>query len=108
MSREIVDTKNIIDLSNVDSWDLMRELKSRGYYTELIFGVSDVDLQLESINDGRDDENQIVLTQEDKMDIIENCFNSDWYCERMNDDISYEIINHYDSEEYYKKVDIKE
>lgn len=108
MSREIVDTKNIIDLSNVDSWDLMRELKSRGYYTELIFGVSDVDLQLESINDGRDDENQIVLTQEDKMDIIENCFNSDWYCERMNDDISDEIINHYDSEEYYKKVDIKE
>lgn len=87
-------SNNIIDLSNIDSWDLMQELKSRGYFTDLIFGVSDVDLQLESINDGRDDDDQIVLTQEEKMDVIDSCFSVDWYSEQMNNDIYEEILKY--------------
>lgn len=87
-------SNNIIDLSNIDSWDLMKELKSRGYFTDLIFGVSDVDLQLESVNDGRDDDDQIVLTQEEKMDIIDSCFSVDWYSEQMNNDIYEEILKY--------------
>ena len=87
-----------IDLSKVDSFDLMQELKSRGYYTDLIFSPSDVDMQLESINGDRDEDNQIVLTDEEKADILDSCFNTDWYCERMNDDISDEILNHYDND----------
>lgn len=94
---------NKIDLSNVDSFDLMRELKSRGYYTELIFGISDVDTVLESINDNRDETNQIVLSDDEKRDIIDNCFYTEYYCERMNCDIDDEILKEYDSEEYYKK-----
>ena len=108
MSREIHDTKNIIDLSNVESWDLMKELKSRGYYTDLIFGIQDVNSQIHSINENRDEDNQIVLSEEEKMDVLDSCFNTDWYCERMNDDLEDEILSHYDSEEYYKKVDIQE
>ena len=108
VGKEIYNTKNIIDLSNVDSWDLMKELKSRGYYTDLIFGVSDVDTQLESINDGRDEDNQIVLTEDEKMDVLDSCFNTDWYCQRMNEDIEQELLDHYDSEEYYKKEEIEE
>lgn len=87
-------SNNIIDLSNIDSWDLMKELNSRGYFTDLIFGVSDVDLQLESINDGRDDDDQIVLTQEEKMDVIDNCFSVEWYSEQMNNDIYEEILKY--------------
>jgi hypothetical protein len=86
---------NIVDLSNIESVDLMNELKSRGYYTDLIFSPSDVDMQLESINDGRDEDDQIVLSDDEKSDILDLCFNTDWYCERMNDDISDHIINNY-------------
>ena len=107
MSKEIIDTKNIVDLSNLDSWDLIKELNRRGYYTDLIFGISDVDSQLESINDYRDEEegNIIVLSQEEKMDILQDCFNTDWYCERMNESLEQHILDNYDDEAYYKKVD---
>jgi hypothetical protein len=107
MGREIVDTKNILDLSNVDSWDLMKELKSRGYYTQLIYSPSDVDMLLDTINDNRDEENGdiIVLCKEDKETILQDCFNTDWYCERMNDDVVEHILDNYDDETYYKKID---
>ena len=107
MSREIVDTKNILDLSNVDSWDLMKELKSRGYYTQLIYSPSDVDMLLDSINDNRDEENGdiIVLSEDDKIDVLHSCFNTDWFCDRMNDDLVEHILDNYDDEAYYKKVD---
>jgi hypothetical protein len=108
MSREIVDTKNILDLSNIDSWDLMKELKSRGYYTDLIFGTSDVDFQLDSVNDNRDmeDENIIVLSEDEKIDVLQGCFNTDWFCERMNESIEEYILDNYDDNNYYqKKVD---
>jgi hypothetical protein len=107
MSKEIVDTKNILDLSNLDSWDLMKELKSRGYYTQLIYSPSDVDMLLDTINDNRDEENGdiIVLSKEDKETILQDCFNTDWYCERMNDDVVEHILDNYDDETYYKKID---
>lgn len=107
MSKEIIDTKNIVDLSNLDSWDLIKELNRRGYYTQLIYSPSDVDMILDSINENRDEEdgNIIVLSQEEKMDVLDNCFNTDWYCERMNDDMAEHILDNYDDEAYYKKVD---
>lgn len=107
MSKEIIDTKNIVDLSNLDSWDLIKELNRRGYYTQLIYSPSDVLMILDSINENRDEEdgNIIVLSQEEKMDVLDNCFNTDWYCERMNDDMAEHILDNYDDEAYYKKVD---
>lgn len=107
MNGEIVDTKNILDLSNIDSWDLIKELKSRGYYTQLNYSPSDVDMMLESINSDRDEKegNIIVLCQEDKEAILEDCFNTDWYCERMNDNLVEHILDNYDDETYYKKID---
>ena len=87
--------QNIVDLSNIESVDLMNELKSRGYYTDLIFSPSDVDMQLESINDDRDEDDQIVLTDDEKADILDLCFNTDWYCQRMNEDLSDHIVDNY-------------
>lgn len=87
-------SNNILDLSNIESFDLMQELKRRGYYTDLIFSPSDVDMQLENINDGRDENDHIVLTDDEKADILDMCFNTDWYCERMNDDICDEILKY--------------
>ena len=111
MSREIVDTKNIVDLSNLDSWDLVKELNNRGYYTKLIFGISDVDSQLKSVNDCMDmeDDNIIVLTEDEKIDVLDDCFNTDWFVERMNESIEEYIRDNYDNGDYYqKKVDVEE
>lgn len=111
MSREIVDTKNIVDLSNLDSWDLVKELNNRGYYTKLIFGISDVDSQLKSVNDCMDmeDDNIIVLTEDEKIDVLDGCFNTDWFVERMNESIEEYIRDNYDNGDYYqKKVDVEE
>jgi hypothetical protein len=98
-------SKNIIDLSNIESWDLVDELKSRGWFTNLIYTPSDVDMQLENINGGRDEEdgNIIVLQEDDKKDILDLCFNTDWYCEQLNERLEEYILDNYDSEEYYKK-----
>lgn len=86
---------SIIDLSNINSWDLMKELKSRGYFTDLIFGTQDVDTNLAMINDNRDEtEPEILLTEEDKMDILDSCFSVEWYAEQMNDDIYEQILKY--------------
>jgi hypothetical protein len=104
MSKEFVDTKNIVDLSNLDSWDLVKELNNRGYYTKLIFSPMDVESMLDSINSDRDEDDTIVLTDNwDKMEILDNCFNTDYYCQRMNEDIEQHILDYYDNEDYYKK-----
>ena len=45
----------------------------------------------------------IVLSDEDKEEILDNCFNTDWFCERMNESIEEYILDNYDNEDYYKK-----
>jgi hypothetical protein len=99
---------NIVDLSNLDSWDLMKELNKRGYYTNLIFSPSDIDMVLSGINGNRDEEdgNIIELSQEDKEDILQStAINTDWFCERINESLEEHILDYYDDEVYYKKVD---
>lgn len=101
-------SNNIVDLSNLDSWDLIKELNKRGYYTNLIFGISDIDSQLESINGNRDEEdgNIIVLSDDDKIEILQStAINTDWFCERINESLEEHILDYYDDEAYYKKVD---
>lgn len=84
-----------IDLSEVNAWDLMQELKSRGYFTDLIFGVSDVDFNLEHmVNSDREEDDKIVLTDEEKMEILDSCFSVEWYAEQMNNDIYEEILRY--------------
>jgi hypothetical protein len=86
---------NIIDLSNIESRDLMLELRRRGWKTELMFGLDDVDLQLESINDERDEEDKIVLEDIDKQNILDDVFdNVDYYIERVNTDIEDKILDY--------------
>jgi hypothetical protein len=86
---------NKIDLSEVNAWDLMQELKSRGYFTDLIFGIQDVDFNLEHmVNSDREEDEKLVLTDEEKMEILDSCFSVDWYSEQMNNDIYEEILRY--------------
>ena len=87
--------KNILDLSNIETNDLMDELNKRGWKTELLFGLSDIDLQLESINDDRDEDNQIKLTDDNKGEILDEVFgNMDYFIEQINNDIEDRILGY--------------
>jgi hypothetical protein len=83
-----------IDLSKVESSDLIHELYERGYFTDLLFCVEDVNIQLDDINEGRDEDNKIVLSEEQKKEVLDESFNVGWYNERMNDDIINTILNY--------------
>jgi hypothetical protein len=88
-------SKNILDLSNIETNDLMDELNRRGWKTELLFGLSDIDLQLESINEGRDEESQITLSDDNKGEILDEVFdNVGYYIEQININIEDKILNY--------------
>jgi hypothetical protein len=70
---------------------LIDELKSRGYYTDLLFCREDVLNQLQEVNDGN--VNKIVLTEEDMDEILDSHINVGWLCERINESIYNGIIN---------------
>ena len=88
---------NIVDLSNLDTRDLIEELQNRGYNTELLFCREDVDLQLESLNDGYPGL-KLTMTDEDKDEILEGDLPIDWTCERINESI-YDGVFNFISEE---------
>jgi len=88
-------SKNILDLSNIETNDLMDELNRRGWKTELLFGLSDIDMQLESINDDRDEDNQIKLTDDNKGEILDEIFgNVGYYIEQINNEIEDKILGY--------------
>ena len=88
-------SKNILDLSNIETNDLMDELNRRGWKTELLFGLSDVDMQLESIKEGRDEESQITLSDDNKGEILDQIFDSvGYYIEQINNEIEDKILNY--------------
>jgi hypothetical protein len=87
-------SKNILDLSNIETNDLIHELYERGYYTDLLYSVSDVDMQLDDINEDRDEDKKIVLSEEQKKEILDESFSLDWYCEQMNNDLQNKILNY--------------
>ncbi len=88
-------SKNILDLSNIETNDLMDELNRRGWKTELLFGLSDVDMQLESINESRDEDSQITLSDDNKGEILDQIFDSvGYYIEQINNDIEDKILNY--------------
>ena len=84
----------IKELSNDD---LINELKSRGCQTGLLFNLTDVDMQLESLNEIRDEDDQIVLDEMEKENIMNEVFNDlDSVISRINSDIQDKILEYYD------------
>ena len=99
---------NIVDLSNLDTRDLIEELQNRGYMTGLLFCREDVDLQLESLNDGYPGLN-LKLTDFDKDTILEGDLPIDWTCERINESIYDGVFNLFSQEiQDWEENDFKE
>ena len=82
------------NLTNIETKDLIKELESRGYYTDLLYSIYDVDMQLENINEDRDESDKIVLSEEQKIEVLNESFSIDYYSEQMNDDIEQTILNY--------------
>ncbi len=86
-------SKNIVDLSNLDTWDLITELQNRGWNTELLWCRDDVQKQLDDINEERSEDKKITLTDEDKDEILDD-LSYEYHCERINEEIYHKIFNY--------------
>ena len=90
-------SNNIVDLSNLGTQDLIKELQNRGFDTQLLFSREDVVLQLESINENRIElweDNQIELTEQDMDDILDYALGSDMLNTMINERISDKILEY--------------
>ena len=86
---------DIVDLGNIPTQTLFNELRNRGYKTDLVFGLNDVDYQLEQINADREEEDHIKLDEFEKSNVLDDVFNNtDYYCERINSDIEDKILEY--------------
>ena len=76
---------------------LINELKSRGYQTELLFNLTDVDRQIEIMNgdideDDDDAKSPVILEDYEKENILDAVFeNVDYYIRGINSDIQDKI-----------------
>lgn len=76
---------------------LINELKSRGYQTVLLFNLTDVDRQIEIMNEDIDEDDDdakspIILDDYEKENILYEVFDNVDYCiERINSDIQDKI-----------------
>ena len=87
--------KNILDLSNIESNDLITELKSRGYKTDLLYHIEDVNLQIDYLNGDREDDEQIKLDDLEKEQVLDDVFyRLDYYYERINSDIQDKVLEY--------------
>ena len=83
-----------MDISTIKSFDLIRELESRGYMTNLLFCREDVDTQLVYINENRiDDEETPVEFDDFEKDSILGTIDVEMFIERYNGEIIQEIHN---------------
>jgi hypothetical protein len=85
---------------NFTDGELINELESRGYVTNLLFSREDVQMQLDSLNEDREEEGKepIELDDDDKDYILET-INLDWYIERMNETIFEKVSDYFDEED---------
>ena len=72
---------------DVDTWDLIKELQSRGWNTELLFGIDDVKRQFDNINEDREEGEKFPPLDEMDMGNILDSLSYDWHCERVNDEL---------------------
>lgn len=83
-----------IELKDIDSWDLVRELRSRGFTTDLLFCLEDVDAQIKDVNEGLDEgEEKLELDEYEKQNILDD-INFEYYIQRINEEIFDKVYDH--------------
>ena len=87
--------KSFADLSNLDTQDLIQELRNRGFVTQLLYGREDVQMRLDDINENRielDEDNQIKLSDNDIDDILNYVMDDDSIGQIVNEGIENRIL----------------
>jgi hypothetical protein len=96
-------------MKDLTDQELIKKLKYRGYRTDTLYSLHDVNASLEMINENEQElegKPHIVLSDNDRLEVLNTCFHS-----RMVDDvhtiintaISNYILEHFDNVKYYKK-----
>jgi len=89
--------------------ELIEMLNNRGYRTEALYSLHDVNASLEMINENEQElegKPHIVLSDNDRLQVLNTCFNSIMIGEVhsiINTEISNYILEHFDNPRYYKK-----
>jgi G:T-mismatch repair DNA endonuclease (very short patch repair protein) len=89
--------------------ELIKLLRHRGYRTEALYSLHDVNVSLEMINENEQElegKPHIVLSDNDRLQVLNTCFNSMMIGEVhsiINTEISNYILEHFDNPRYYKK-----
>jgi hypothetical protein len=82
------------NLKELSIWDLINELKSRGVITDLLWNRDDVIMNLERINEDREDHEKLRDLDEMEMDDILESLTFGYYIERINEEISDAILEY--------------
>jgi hypothetical protein len=82
------------NLKELSIWDLINELKSRGVITDLLWNRDDVIMNLERINEDREDHEKLRDLDEMEMDDILESLTFGYYTERINEEISDAILEY--------------
>jgi hypothetical protein len=82
------------NLKELSTWDLINELKSRGVITDLLWNRDDVIMNLERINEDREDHEKLRDLDEMEMDDILGSLTFGYYTERINEEISDAILEY--------------
>ena len=89
--------------------ELIKKLKCRGYRTDALYSLHDVNASLEMINENEQElegKPHIVLSDNDRLEVLNTCFTSGMIDEVntiINTAISHYILEHYDNPRYYKQ-----
>ena len=87
--------KSFADLSNLDTQDLIQELRIRGFVTQLLYGREDVQMRLDDINENRielAEDNQIELSDNDMDDILNYVMDDDSISQLVYEGIENRIL----------------
>lgn len=84
-------------LKGFQSFDLINELQNRGYNTDLLFSIYDVESTLDAVNDERADDGQIIIDANEFKGILKRAIGSnlDNITSIINEKIE-RIINYYE------------
>lgn len=76
--------------------ELINELEARGYVTKLLYSREDVQMQLDSLNEDREDEDlPRVELDTDEMDYILESVEYDWHIKQINESLFDKVYGYF-------------
>lgn len=78
-----------MDLSTLTDDQLLLELKNRGYQTDNLWRIEDIDQNLEWFNEDR--EHAVTMTDDQKMQLLIDVLSGDGTMQAINDTISDQV-----------------